>query len=83
MDLTKLPTCECYFRAIHEKANDCRGPVISPQARERIEQLIESCEKQGGNIVLDGRGATVKDYPNGNWVGPTILEATTDMDCYK
>ncbi|OWT40058.1 methylmalonate-semialdehyde dehydrogenase (acylating) [Cryptococcus neoformans var. grubii Br795] len=59
------------------------GPVISPQARERIEQLIESCEKQGGRIVLDGRGATVKEYPNGNWVGPTILEATTDMDCYK
>lgn len=23
-------------------------------------------------------------YPNGNWMGPTILsKVTTDMDCYK
>ena len=58
------------------------GPVISPAARERIEGLIGSCEAQGGRILLDGRGAKVDGYPNGNWVGPTILEATTEMDCY-
>jgi malonate-semialdehyde dehydrogenase (acetylating)/methylmalonate-semialdehyde dehydrogenase len=59
------------------------GPVISPQAKQRIEKLITSCEEQGGRILLDGRGAKVEGYPDGNWVGPTILEATTDMDCYK
>ncbi|KAI5474154.1 hypothetical protein MNV49_004136 [Pseudohyphozyma bogoriensis] len=59
------------------------GPVISPQAKARIEGLIESCEKQGGNIALDGRGVKVEGYPEGNFVGPTILEADTTMDCYQ
>ncbi|GAA6006856.1 hypothetical protein JCM10207_009116 [Rhodosporidiobolus poonsookiae] len=59
------------------------GPVISPQSKERIEALIQSCEDQGGKILLDGRGVKVPGYANGNFVGPTILEATTDMDCYK
>lgn len=61
----------------------CSGPVISPAAKDRINGLIQSCQDQGGKIVLDGRNPTVDGYPDGNWVGPTILEATTDMDCYK
>jgi acyl-CoA reductase-like NAD-dependent aldehyde dehydrogenase len=59
------------------------GPVISPQSKQRIEGLIESCELQGGRVLLDGRKIQVCAHPQGNWVGPTILEATTDMDCYK
>jgi malonate-semialdehyde dehydrogenase (acetylating)/methylmalonate-semialdehyde dehydrogenase len=59
------------------------GPVISPAAKERIEGLIESCKKQGGNIALDGRGVKVDGYAKGNFVGPTILEADSSMDCYK
>ena len=44
------------------------GPVISPQAKERIEGLIASAEKEGATILLDGRGVTPEKYPNGNWV---------------
>jgi malonate-semialdehyde dehydrogenase (acetylating)/methylmalonate-semialdehyde dehydrogenase len=44
------------------------GPVISPQAKERIESLIASAEKEGATIVLDGRGQKPEKYPNGNWV---------------
>jgi len=44
------------------------GPVISPQAKERIEGLIASAEKEGATIVLDGRGQKPEKYPNGNWV---------------
>lgn len=44
------------------------GPVISPQAKERIESLIDSAEKEGATIVLDGRGQKPEKYPNGNWV---------------
>ena len=62
---------------------NCSGPVISPQAKEKIESLIASCEEEGGKILLDGRGAKVDGYPNGNWVGPTVLEATTKMKCYQ
>lgn len=44
------------------------GPVISPQARERIEGLITSAEKEGAKIMLDGRGYRPEKYPNGNFV---------------
>lgn len=44
------------------------GPVISPQAKERIEGLIASAEKEGAKILLDGRGQKPAKYPNGNWV---------------
>ncbi|KAK7694789.1 hypothetical protein QCA50_001977 [Cerrena zonata] len=65
-----------------EKGADL-GPVISAASKKRIEGLIASAEEQGGRIILDGRGIQVPGYPNGNWVGPTIIEATTDMKCYR
>jgi malonate-semialdehyde dehydrogenase (acetylating)/methylmalonate-semialdehyde dehydrogenase len=49
------------------------GPVISPQAKERIEEIIASAEKEGATIVLDGRGQKPEKYPNGNWVSSTIF----------
>ena len=45
--------------------------------------LIASADADGGNILLDGRGLQVPGYPNGNFVGPTIIEAGTQMRCYK
>ncbi|KJZ78411.1 Methylmalonate-semialdehyde dehydrogenase [Hirsutella minnesotensis 3608] len=60
------------------------GPVISPQSKERIESLIASAEKEGAKVLLDGRGFKPAKYPNGNWVGPTIItDVTPDMTCYK
>lgn len=59
------------------------GPLITPAAKERVEGLITSCEQQGGNILLDGRGVVVPGFERGNFVGPTILEADTSMDCYQ
>ncbi|EIW64361.1 methylmalonate-semialdehyde dehydrogenase [Trametes versicolor FP-101664 SS1] len=65
-----------------EKGADL-GPVISPAAKQRITGLIASAEEEGGVVVLDGRGFQVSDYPDGNWVGPTVIEATTTMRCYR
>ena len=34
-------------------------------------------------LLLDGRNIKVPNYPNGNFMGPTILSnVTTKMDCY-
>jgi malonate-semialdehyde dehydrogenase (acetylating)/methylmalonate-semialdehyde dehydrogenase len=49
------------------------GPVISPAARERISQLIESGTREGATLELDGRGIEVPGYERGNFVGPTIF----------
>ncbi|KAJ4394675.1 aldehyde dehydrogenase (NADP(+)) ald6 [Gnomoniopsis smithogilvyi] len=60
------------------------GPVISPESKARIEGLIDSAEKEGATILLDGRGFKPAKYPNGNWVGPTIItNVTPDMKCYR
>lgn len=60
------------------------GPVISPQSKERIEKLIASAEKEGATILLDGRGFSPSKYPDGNFMGPTIISnVTPDMTCYK
>lgn len=58
------------------------GPVISPQARERVINLTGSVEQEGGRILLDGRGFKSTDYPNGNFVGPSIVEARPGMRAY-
>ena len=59
------------------------GPVISPQSKERIEKLIASAEEEGATILLDGRGYKPEKYPNGNWVGPTIItNVKPHMKCY-
>eukprot|EP00055_Hartaetosiga_balthica_P002650 m.4720 g.4720 ORF g.4720 m.4720 type:complete len:519 (+) comp2281_c0_seq1:1566-3122(+) len=60
------------------------GPMISPQATQRAVDLVQSGVDQGATVVLDGRGVQVDGFPNGNWLGPTILtNVTTEMDCYK
>ncbi|KAI9806876.1 MAG: Methylmalonate-semialdehyde dehydrogenase [acylating] mitochondrial [Piccolia ochrophora] len=60
------------------------GPVISPQAKERIESLIQSAHDEGANVILDGRGYKPEKYPNGNWVGPTLIAGVKPhMKCYK
>ncbi|CAG9977320.1 unnamed protein product [Clonostachys byssicola] len=62
------------------------GPVISPQSKARIEELIASAEKEGATILLDGRGFKPQgeQFANGNWVGPTIITGVKPhMQCYK
>jgi malonate-semialdehyde dehydrogenase (acetylating)/methylmalonate-semialdehyde dehydrogenase len=50
------------------------GPVISKDSKARIESLIQKSVSEGANVLLDGRNASIKDYENGNFILPTILE---------
>ncbi|MDN3446503.1 CoA-acylating methylmalonate-semialdehyde dehydrogenase [Psychrobacter sp. APC 3281] len=59
------------------------GPLISKQAKARVERLIQAGVDEGATLRLDGRGCQVAGYVDGNFVGPTILDnVTTDMSCY-
>ncbi|KAJ0398523.1 hypothetical protein ATCC90586_009973 [Pythium insidiosum] len=49
------------------------GPLITKEAKARVEQLIQAGVDQGAELLLDGRGVKVPKYPNGNFVGPTVL----------
>lgn len=66
----------------HEPDADL-GPLISPQAKKRVCDLIQSGIDQGAELLLDGRNVKVPGYENGNFVGPTILhKVKPDMECY-
>ncbi|HLR16672.1 MAG TPA: CoA-acylating methylmalonate-semialdehyde dehydrogenase [Alcanivoracaceae bacterium] len=67
----------------HEADADL-GPVISPQALQRVERLIGEGEAAGAKLLLDGRNVSVPGYEKGNFVGPTIFaDVTTDMSIYQ
>ena len=60
------------------------GPVITPESKQRIEGIIAEGEKQGVNVLVDGRGKSVSGYDDGYWVFPTILEnVPPDSDIAK
>ncbi|KAF8147503.1 Aldehyde/histidinol dehydrogenase [Mycena galopus ATCC 62051] len=59
------------------------GPVTTPAAKARIEGLIDSAEKEGAKILLDGHNKQVPNFPNGNFVGATLIEATPKLTAYK
>lgn len=60
------------------------GPVISPAAKKRVEDLIQSAVDEGATLLLDGRGVKVPGYEKGNFVGPTIItNVKPHMRCYQ
>ncbi len=62
-----------------EEAADL-GPLISPQSKYRIENLVASAQKEGATILLDGRGYKPEKYPNGNWV--SYFTRTYQSPCF-
>ncbi len=56
------------------------GPVISRQAKERIERYITEAEEAGAKVLVDGRGYVVPGRESGFYVGPTLIDhVTPDM----
>ena len=53
------------------------GAVISPAAKERIENYITEAERDGAKVLVDGRGAKVEGKENGTYVGPTVIDYVT------
>lgn len=50
------------------------GPVISAESKARVEKLIDIAQHDGATVLLEGRGKTVRDYEDGYFLFPTLLE---------
>ncbi len=50
------------------------GPVISRQHAESVRGHIDTAEKEGARIAVDGRGVAPSNAPNGFYVGPTVVD---------
>lgn len=60
------------------------GPVVSAKAKAKVIGYIDSAEKEGAKILLDGRKAKVPGYEKGHFVGPTVIDQVTpDMTIAK
>ena len=60
------------------------GPVVTAAARDRIVGLIDSGERQGAHLLLDGRNISVDGFEGGFFVGPTVVDhVTPKMDVYQ
>ena len=49
------------------------GPTNNKALLANIERLIADGEKNA-SLLLDGRNPKVEGYPDGNWIGPTIID---------
>lgn len=60
------------------------GPVITPEARERIAAYIQSGVEQGAELLVDGRNFTVEGFEQGFYLGGTLFDKVTpDMRIYQ
>ena len=49
------------------------GPLVSANAKKRVEGLIQKGVEEGAELALDGRNLSVQGYEKGNFVGPTVF----------
>ena len=60
------------------------GPVITAEAKQRIEGLIAQGVKEGAELVVDGRGLTLQGYEKGYFLAGSLFDRVTrDMTIYQ
>lgn len=69
--------------AYTDSSNDF-GPVITAAHRDKVQGYIDSAEQQGATVVVDGRNPEIAGYPDGFYVGGTLIDNVTPrMTCYQ
>jgi malonate-semialdehyde dehydrogenase (acetylating)/methylmalonate-semialdehyde dehydrogenase len=59
------------------------GPLVGPDARDRVTGYVERGLAAGAQLVVDGRDLVVDGHPDGFFVGPCLFDhVTSDMDVY-
>ena len=74
-----LPPLAEAVRAIKVGATDRdpaakMGAVISPQHRDKVSSIVEASVKEGAKLLVDGRNVKVPEFPNGFYLGPTVVD---------
>ena len=60
------------------------GPIVTREARDRIEGYIAQGVQEGATLVVDGRGLTVEGHESGFFTGGTLFDhVTPGMRIYR
>ena len=60
------------------------GPLVSAEAKARVEHYIGLGVEQGATLLADGRGYTVPGHEEGFYLGPTLFDhVTPEMTIYR
>lgn len=60
------------------------GPLVTADAKARVNALVETGIEQGATLAVDGRGFSMQGYEDGFFVGASLFDnVTKDMDIYK
>src|SRR3954451_15351223 len=75
-----IPAIEALRVGVSTDPDAHYGPVVSRAHKERIEQYIQMCVDEGGELVVDGRNFTLQGHEEGFFIGPTFFDhVTPDM----
>ena len=68
----------------YTNSNNDFGPVITKAHRDKVVGYIDDAEAQGANVVVDGRQPQVDGYPQGFFVGGTLIDGVKpEMNSYQ
>lgn len=88
--LVTIGNCDELVKRIVERAKNLKlgseiGAIIDKTALSRIDAIIRRAHEAGAKILVDGRNPTApSDYPNGNWLGATVIDqADMAMECVQ
>ncbi|MEP3278404.1 MAG: aldehyde dehydrogenase family protein, partial [Stappiaceae bacterium] len=60
------------------------GPLVTREAQQRVQGLVESGLSQGAKLAVDGRAFKMQGYEDGYFMGGCLFDhVTKDMDIYK
>jgi len=60
------------------------GPLITQAHLDRVRGYVDAGEREGAELVVDGRGVRVEGHEGGYFLGPTLFDKVTrDMSIYR
>jgi malonate-semialdehyde dehydrogenase (acetylating)/methylmalonate-semialdehyde dehydrogenase len=69
-----IPAIEGLRVGVSTDAEAHYGPVVNAAHKKRVEDYIQMCADEGGELVVDGRGFTLQGHENGWFIGPTLFD---------
>jgi malonate-semialdehyde dehydrogenase (acetylating)/methylmalonate-semialdehyde dehydrogenase len=69
-----IPAIEGLRVGVSTDADAHYGPVVNAAHKERVENYIQMCADEGGELVVDGRGFMLQGHENGWFIGPTFFD---------